>query len=280
MDTLPSPTDLTYFLEIAVAKNMTRASERLGVSQPSLTLAMHRLEDVVGAKLLIRGSQGVSLTPAGKQLQTRARELLQSWSLLRSEALKSQLEVQGLFTLGCHPSVARYALPLFLPKLLAEFPKLELRLLHDLSRRVTDSVIRMEADFGIAVNPTRHPDLVVHLLGEDEVTLWGASDAEQDTLIYEPDLLQSQEILAALKRSKSKYRRLLPTSSLEVVAKLAAAGAGVGILPGRVAALEGKALRRLPKAPVVRDEIYWLYRVENRSVRAVQALTERVAAAF
>ncbi len=63
---IPSPTDLKYFMEVAQTQNVSRAAERLGISQPSLSLAIRRMEQSVGAPLLIRSKRGVTMTQAGK----------------------------------------------------------------------------------------------------------------------------------------------------------------------------------------------------------------------
>ena len=164
---LPSSSDLTYFLEIAHQGNLTHAANHLGVSQPSLTLAMQRLEQSVGTKLFIRSRQGVRLTKAGDQLLLQARKLMSQWEELRQTAMDSVNEIKGRFTLGCHPSVARYSLPLFLPGLLAAHTELEISLEHDLSRNITHKVLNLDIDLGIVVNPTPHPDLVMKSLAED-----------------------------------------------------------------------------------------------------------------
>jgi len=59
---LPSAAELEYFLEVANTLNLSRASERLGLSQPSLSLAIKRLELSIGTQLFIRHKQGVTLT--------------------------------------------------------------------------------------------------------------------------------------------------------------------------------------------------------------------------
>jgi DNA-binding transcriptional LysR family regulator len=289
---MPSPSDLTYFVEVATSQNISRAAERLGISQPSLTLAIQRLEQSVGTPLLIRSKKGVTLTQAGKQLQAYARELLQRWETVKGHALASAHETQGNFRIGCHPSVALYSLGGFLPDLLEKHPKLEVKLLHDLSRKIVESVIRMETDIGIAVNPVRHPDLLIRKLCDDEVTFWvGAGKRKvQDfrsgdaVLICDPELIQSQDLMKKLRKAGIQYGRLLPSSSLEVVTSLVAQGAGIGVIPGRVASqasCHGKrGLRRVPKAPVFYDEICLLYRVENRSIRAIQAISESILSSF
>jgi len=286
---MPSASDLTYFVEVASSQNLSRAAERLGISQPSLTLAIQRLEQSVGTALLIRSKKGVTLTQAGKQLLAHARELLQRWETVKDRALATTNETQGCYTIGCHPSVALYSLGRFLPDLLEKHPGLEIRLRHDLSRRIAESVIRMETDIGIVVNPIRHPDLMIRKLCDDEVTFWVGEGKRQVqdfrsgkvVLICDPDLIQTQGLLKKLRSAGVQYGRILPSSSLEVITSLVAQGAGVGVIPSRVATQGAfRGLRRVPKAPTLHDEICVLYRVENRSVRSIQTITESIASSF
>ncbi len=290
---MPSNADLVYFVEVASALNISRASERLGISQPSLTLAVQRLEHSIGVPLLIRSKRGVTLTQAGRQLFAHARNLLQYWDSVKGKALASTLSVQGSYTVGCHVSVALYTLPGILAEVLELNPNLELKLTHDLSRRITERVIQMEIDIGVAVNPVKHPDLLLRKLCEDDVTFWvGKGNREiQDlhsgnaVLLCDPELLQTQDLLKKLKKAGLRYRRLLTSSSLEVVAELTASGAGVGILPGRVASLlvkagRGNKLRRVANAPSFRDEICLLHRIENKGVKTIQYLSNQIALAF
>ncbi|MEK6580450.1 MAG: LysR family transcriptional regulator [Bdellovibrionota bacterium] len=286
---IPSSQELTYFIEIASTSNLSRAAERLGVTQPSLTLAIQRLEATVGTPLLIRSKRGVTLTQAGKQVLAHARSLLEDWDAIRSRALASANEVQGSYVIGCHPSVAIYTLPLFLPKFLAQNPRLEVRLHHDLSRRVLESVIRLQTDLGIIVNPTPHPDLIIKTLCDDDVGFWVGKGnfstqnpgSGEGVLICDPDLLQTQELLKRAKRLGITFKRTIYSSNLEVVTELTAAGAGIGILPTRPAeALSRKRLKRVPGSPVFKDKISIVYRHESRKTRAIQALAEGISKAF
>lgn len=286
---MPSPTDLTYFMEVALTSNVSRASERLGISQPSLTLAIQRLEQAVGAPLFIRSKKGVTLTQAGRQLLSHSRDLAQRWDMVRSRALASHTEIQGCYTVGCHASVALYSLPGFVASLLEAHPRLEIRLAHDLSRRVAERVVQLEVDVGIVVNPMKHPDLVIRKLADDEVTLF-VGEGKRKTqdirsgeavLLCDPDLLQTQHLLQKLKKAGVRHGRVLASSSLEVIAELAASGAGVAILPSRVAGMaQRRGLRKVPKAPVFLDEICLIYRMENKNVRSIQAIAEQITATF
>src|SRR3989338_282338 len=278
---LPSAAELEYFLEVSNTLNLSRASERLGISQPSLSLAIKRLEESVGLPLFVRHKQGVTLTQAGKQLVPHTRQLLQYWENTKSQALASQHEVQGYFTLGCHPTIAMYMVSGFLPDLLENYPKLEIHLKHDISRKITEQVINLSIDIGIVVNPFKHPDLIIRKLCDDEVTFWvgeGAREiqnvhSKQAIILCEPDLTQTQSLLKKCKKSGLVSERIMTMNSLEVVAHLTASGCGIGILPTRVAkSMYPNRLRRIPKAPVYSDEICLVYRNENRHVQAIQTI--------
>ena len=112
----PSYSEISYFVEVAQTKNMSRAADRLGVTQPTLSSAIKRLEDTVGTPLLIRNRTGVQLTKAGKKLYSGGKTLLLSWSQLRADILKSETDVSGQYSIGCHPSVGAYTLSKFLPR--------------------------------------------------------------------------------------------------------------------------------------------------------------------
>jgi DNA-binding transcriptional LysR family regulator len=299
---LPSAADLGYFLEVAHTLNISRAAERLGLSQPSLSMAVQRLEQAVGAPLLIRGKAGVALSRAGQRLIPKARALLDEWERIRSEAARDEAEVGGRYVLGCHPSVAQYALPPVLPSLLASHTTLDLKLVHDLSRKVTEDVISFKVDFGIVVNPVEHPDLVIKHICSDDVMLWvkdGPAEPLQDpesgsaALIFDPELQQSQVLLKKFAKRRWHFSRTITTSSLEVVTALVAAGAGAGILPSRVAGravggglrpFEGaggkgaaKGARDVPK---YEDDICFVYRADAQRSRASRTVAQAIEAAL
>ncbi|MGZ3697945.1 MAG: LysR family transcriptional regulator [Bdellovibrionota bacterium] len=282
---LPSPTELTYFVEIANTLNISRAAERLGITQPSLSLAVQRLEDSFGLPLLLRGKSGVKLTQAGHRLLGQARSLLSEWERLRGDAIRDEEEVRGRYTLGCHPSVGLYTLPGTLPRLFKDHPGLELKLVHDLSRRITEEVISFRVDFGLVVNPTQHPDLVIKTLFKDEVSLWtgkGSSPLQdphsgEGVLICEPDLLQTQAILKQVNKAGFKFGRTLTSSNLELVTELVAAGAGVGILPERVARrVKSFGLRPIEGAPVYQDKICLAYRADMQKSKASRTIARTI----
>lgn len=286
---IASPKDLIYFIEISNTLNLSHTAKRIGISQPSLTLAIKRLEQAIGTELFIRSKNGVSLTKAGNRLLSHAKQLLQLWDSVKSESLASHYEIQGNFTLGVHPSVALYTLSSFLPKLLMDYPKLEIQLKHDLSRKILEGVINLSIDIGLIVNPIKHPDLIIQKLYDDKVTFWYAAEKKvnqqinsgEAVLIFDPDLIQAQWLLKRIHRQGIKYKRVLTGNSLEVIANLTANGSGIGIIPTCVAlsAYPNK-LTPVPKMPYYHDEICLVYRHENRNIKAVQAITSSIKECF
>jgi LysR family transcriptional regulator, cell division regulator len=278
---LPNASDLQFFLEVAKTQNMSRASERIGITQPALSQAIKRLEHSFGQDLLLRSKGGVTLTKSGEKLAYKARELLDAWEKLRDDAVKDGSEIRGRYSIGCHPSVALYTLGNYVPQLLQKFPDLDLKFQHDLSRKITEDVISFKLDIGIVVNPVAHPDLVIKELYKDEVTFWRSKklnpnielENDKKVLVYDPDLLQSQDLLAKLSKRKIEFQRSLTSTSLEVIRKLVVSGAGIGILPGRVV---GSAMTKLelvdPKWPKYQDRICLIFRVDTQKSLAAKAL--------
>ncbi len=274
---LPHPTELRYFLAVAECLNISRAAERIGATQPTVSLGIQRLERSVGLPLLTREKRGVKLTPAGKRFLAQARQLLQQWERLRTEAIQDHESPRGSFSLGCHTAVALYTLPEFLTKLLAQHPGIEFRLEHDLSRRITEKVARFEIDLGIVVNPLEHPDLVITELLEDEVAFWKhRSLKEESLLLCHPELGQTQALLKKAKKAGIRFERTLTSESLEVLAELTASGLGVGLLPARVARRgAGRQLNRIgPSNLGVRDRVCLVHRVDFPKSGAFRLITE------
>lgn len=278
----PNLNDLRYFVEIAQAGTFTQASQRLGLAQPSLTLAIQRLESTLGTKVLQRSKKGVHLTPAGKTLLSQSRKLIDEWQAIQTKTLASHSEVKGRFRIGCHPSVALYTFPQILTQLLNENSSLELTFVHDLSRKILDDIVSVKVDIGIVVNPQPHPDLVIQKLCLDEVCFWVSekSRAEDRTvLISDPELSQTQQLIKKAQKSGLTFERQTYTSNLEFIAELTSESAGVGILPTRVAKRKSN-LKKLKSSPAVIDEICMVYRADLRPVRSIKVIAAKIQQAL
>ena len=282
-----SKEDLRYFIQVSETLNLSRASERLGISQPTLTAAMQRLEHSAKAVLLVRHKKGVSLTPAGKQLLLHAKRLQDCWDMVQSRILLAHQEIQGRYTIGCHGSIALTHFGKFVPNLLAENRKLEIQLKHDNSRKILQAILDSAIDVGIVVNPVQHPHLIMQKLCEDETAFWCINEKNElqslhsgeAIVICDPDLIQVQSLLKKIQKKGMSYARILSGSNLEVIADLAQQGCGVGILPESIAIRSGK-LKKVQDTPSYRDEFYLVYRPENRELKGIQLIVSAIKRFF
>jgi len=273
----PTLNELEYFNEVAKTKNISRASERLGITQPSLSLALQRLETSLGTPLFIRSKTGVQLTQAGVQLLSESKKFLSQWKSIRENILKASDELTGKYTLGCHPSVGLYCLHLFLPNILQKYQNINFDFSFDLSRKITEEVISFQLDFGIVINPTPHPDLVLKKITTDKVGFWQAAQKQKtnETLLCDTHLFQTQSLLKKIK-SVHTFKRVMHVPNLEVILSLTAQGAGIGILPSRVAQnINSKNLSLElvnAKWPTYSDELYLIYRADTQKTKSSKIL--------
>lgn len=275
---LPTAQEISGFIEISKTRNITKAAQRLGVTQPSLSLSLRKLEETIGEPLVMRSKSGVELTIAGKEFLKYAQQLMTMWLEAKSNTQRSAQVVQGTVKIGCHQAVGLYTLDRFIPKLLKKHSRLELNLVHDLSRKICQKVQEHELDLGLVINPHEHPDLILTKILSDEVKLWGIADCPDDVLLCHPELIQTQDILKKLKRSKTKFKRQITSDSLENLAKLAIQGVGVAILPTRVVEIfdQKKKLQSKTSHAMFKDELYLVYRVENRDVAFIKEIKEMI----
>jgi len=109
---------LRYFVVAGELSSVTRAARKLHVSQPSISAAIQQIEDATGLPLFVRHhARGLSLTPSGRQLMARARQLLRDAEGLEKYARSLGEEIGGELHLVAFPTFA----PVFLPRLLRRY---------------------------------------------------------------------------------------------------------------------------------------------------------------
>ena len=271
---IPQFTDLKYFLAVVDTLNVSRASERMGVVQPTISQALKRLESIVGVPLFIRRKNGMELTRAGQILTVQSRDLMNNWQFLVDAARDSEMQPMGHFKIGAHVSVAWYALDLILPKLLHDYPKIEVSIVHGMSRDLLQQLVVGKIDFGLLINPRRHADLVVKPLCTDRYSLWYSKDClNQDVVALNPETMQNEKVFTLLK-DKRTFSRRIETTSYEVIARLAAAGTAIGLLPERIAKPSG--LSMWDRQAFVTDELCLCYRKERQRSEGARVILEAI----
>lgn len=273
--------DIKYFLEVANKESLTKAAECLGVRQPSLSVAIKRIEQAVGTSLFFRFKTGVKLTPAGKVLQKHAQTLYQNWQSITDSCLNANHSVAGTITLGCHMSVANYHFPTAIFNLLKANKDLNIRVVHGLSREINEGVISLNIDLGIVVNPTAHPDLVIKKLYTDKVGFWVKKGEKCDqknlTLLSDPKLKQTQYLIKELYKTDLIVERRIESENFEFLARAAREGVGVAVIPESVAQSPiNNCLTQFQEKIFYLDEICLVYRHENRFIKAIAAILDAI----
>lgn len=280
-------TPLSYFQKVAELGSFTAAARALHVSQPSLSVAIRKLEDAIGAPLMHRGRRGVSLTRAGEILLEHARQARRSLDAAADEIRALETEPAGRFTIGSHESLAAYLLPGFLARFLQRFPRVQVSLWNGNSRDVEAAVVERRIDLGLVVNPTRHPDSVVTELFADRVGFVASAALERKQkgrelvlrypLVHVPVLKQTQYLLGALATLGVAPPQQLTCSSMELVKSLVLDGVGVGLLPYRVAAhgvAAGRLVRLGDGLPSFDDTITLVRRYDLPATAGARALID------
>jgi DNA-binding transcriptional LysR family regulator len=287
-------TDLQYFQAIARAGNLSHTARLLGVRQPTLTVALQRLETEFGTPLFFRDRSGVSLTPAGKALLQYVTDALALLEAGRQHVQTLESDEGGDFVLGVPVALGGYFLPSFLPEFFRTAPRIDISLWTGTSRAVQQAILSRDVPIGLVVNPVPHPDLVLLKLFYDATELfiaaagpeapdptpWETAAARLRTgpLVYVAYMSQAQALCERLAAMQLLPMRQLRCGDLELAKNLALAGVGVAILPRRVANAAGRLQCLHPTLPFMSDVVYLAYRVDWHRTRAATCLKDALVA--
>jgi len=139
---------LSFFLAVAQEGSFSRAAEKVGRTQPALSLALKRLEEELGERLLDRGNRNVVVTEAGRVLQNYAHRLL----FLREEAQSAISELRGLLRgrlrIGANESTSLYLLPDLLVAFRQAYPQIKVEVFRSNSEAIPSQVLEYGLDVG------------------------------------------------------------------------------------------------------------------------------------
>jgi LysR family hydrogen peroxide-inducible transcriptional activator len=118
-------TELRYIVALAQEQHFGRAAERCHVSQPTLSIAVKKLEEELGV-LFERGKQKVLPTPLGEKIVAMASRVLEQAAAIKDVADADKDQLEGPIALGTPPTIGPYLLPQFIPLLQETTDKLSL----------------------------------------------------------------------------------------------------------------------------------------------------------
>src|SRR2546430_3107048 len=163
---------LAAFCAVVERKSFSQAAERLGVTQPAVSLQIRSLEQRLGRRLLDRSGRRVEPTEAGLRLYTSAQRLLAlEESLLEEISEVDEGALTGTLDLGASTGPGGTVVPLLLCEFSERHPELRVRLTVSDTQTVVDRVADRELELGIVGAGRRHRGVVFEPFFRDEVVL-------------------------------------------------------------------------------------------------------------
>lgn len=141
--------ELLYVKTIADEKSITRAAQKLYLTQPSLSHCVMNIERQLGTRLFRRTSGGLMLTYAGEKYYRMACEVLRVYAAFESEISEESELIRGRITLGVTNYLACDLLPRMLPAFHREHPGIEIRVVEETTDELEKSLLSGRLDFAI-----------------------------------------------------------------------------------------------------------------------------------
>ncbi|OBS09779.1 hydrogen peroxide-inducible genes activator [Acidihalobacter prosperus] len=251
-------TELRYVVALARERHFGRAAATCYVSQPTLSVAVKKLEDELGTALFERGGAEVTPTLLGEQVVVYAQAILEQVEGIRNLARGHADPLQGVLRLGAIYTVGPYLLPQLIPNLHETAPQMPLMIEEGFTADLRRRLKQNDLDAIIVSLPFEEPGVTVRPLYEEpfvallpsahplsgQPALPLESLAGEDLLLLGPghclrdQILQACPACAAAEGSAQGADAPLAGSSLETLRHMVASGLGVTILPCTAAGAE------------------------------------------
>ncbi len=244
-------TELRYIVAVARERHFGRAAEACFVSQPTLSVAVRKLEDELGVQLFERGAGEITITPAGNRVVEQAQRTLEEADKVKSIAKATGNPLDGPLKLGVIFTIAPYLLPQLIPVLRRRAPKMPLILEENYTATLSERLKRGDIDAAIVALPFAEPGITVTPLYDENfvVAMAKTHDWAKRKTIAPGDLARESLLLLgtghcfrdqvlnacpSLNRSSATPGSLQQTvegSSLETIRLMVASGLGLTVLP-------------------------------------------------
>lgn len=274
--------DLQLFVAVAELGNITRAAQRQHLALAAASKRMLRLEDQLGAPLLVRENRGVSLTPAGQALLHHAVTMLQQARRMREDVSGFGRGLKGHLRIFANTTAMTEFLPAAVGRFLAEHPLVSVDLEEHLSFEIVRAVAEGRADMGlvagnvgtedlevfpyrsdslVAVVPGGHPLAARRRIAFAELLAYDFVGLDEGSAIH-GFLAQAANQLGRLLRVRVQLR------SFDGVCKMVEARVGIAVVPESTARRNARSMDL--KVIVLSDE--WAHRRLSICVRRLASL--------
>ena len=292
---------LRYLVALAREGNFHRAAEAVHVSQPTLSVAIRKLEDELGVALFERRPRTVTLTPAGERILAQAQRVLEEVERLRDLARQDRDQLHGPLRVGAIYTIGPYLFPSLIPELRRRAPEMPLVLEENFTARLNERLRRGEVDAILVSLPFREPGIVtLPLYREPFVVLLPAAHPWREKERIETDALAEEELLLlgeghcfrdqVLEACPACAERLRPGGlaqtveggSLETIRLMVASGLGITVLPCSAAGVDRFGRRLLEvrrfRDPAPARTVALAWRTSFPRPKAIEALRQALLA--
>ena len=287
-------TELRYVVALAQERHFGRAAQKCFVTQPTLSLALAKLEDELGVKLFERNKNEVLVTSRGEAIVEQARRVLDEVNKIPHLARGSQDQLSGALRLGTIPTIGPYLLPDLLPILKKRAPQMPLSIEENLTGNLAAMLREGELDVVIIALPFVLPGVKSEAVYEEPFSVvvpeghrWTtrksikpAELADEHVLVLNSGHCFRDQVLEACPgQPNTAMPESRAGSSLETIRHMVASGLGVSVLPASAltARYASKMLRIVPfAAPVPSRKVALAWRTSFDRPLAVRALADAI----
>jgi LysR family nitrogen assimilation transcriptional regulator len=162
---------IEYFLRVAEERSFSRAAERLGITQPSISRQIGLLEQELGQHLLMRNGRGVEPTDAGLQLMEHARALLALAARTKEDLQTFRRLPSGKVVIGLPPRIARVMTLPLVQRFGQAFPAASISVAEGLSTQMREWLLSGRVELALLYDPPASPQLTYESLFREDMVL-------------------------------------------------------------------------------------------------------------
>ncbi len=187
---MPTVTQLEYLLAVSRKGHFGRAAVACGVSQPTLSSQVQKIEETLGFAIFDRSAKPIAPTPRGFAVLEQAQKVVDAYKSFEKVAKGPTGELSGQIRLSAIPTISPYVIPWFLSKFSNRYPDIQLILTEATTRDAVAAMRRREVDAALMATPLGEPGLEERPLFLDEFYVYAAAE--------EPILAQGEVSLDSL----------------------------------------------------------------------------------
>lgn len=176
---------LTYVLAVHRHKHFGKAAESCHITQATLSGMIKKLEDELEYLLFDRSRYPIQTTENGLQFINIAKTILEGKKQLFELKNASSLALEGELNLGVIPTIANTLLPIILPKLMDENPKLKLNIVEITTDEIVERLLVDKIDLGIVATPLEIDNLEETILYYESMLVYGVQDLQKNYITSE-----------------------------------------------------------------------------------------------